>query len=120
MRAATVAAIVTLVAAACADDDPADADAASAEATSTTAPNPTTTVAATTTTQPMVTTVAPNGRTYPAVATEPVGVGLQLASVEQLLRIVEPTDPAFADLAHEQQMIYRTLGRNTGRVPAVL
>lgn len=54
---------------------------------------------------------APDGRRYPGVADDPAAVGARLAEVEAALRATDPTSPGFADLAHEQQMIYRTVGR---------
>jgi len=55
---------------------------------------------------------APDGRTYPRVAGDPATLAIRLVEVERRLHSIEPSDPDLADLAHEQQVIYRTLGRN--------
>ncbi len=55
---------------------------------------------------------SPDGRTYPTVAENPAAVAVRLVEVERLLRSTDPAEPKFADLAHEQQVIYRTIGRN--------
>jgi len=64
--------------------------------------------------------IDPAGRSYPAVDSDPAVVAERLAEVEHLLRTVDPADPGFADLAHEQQVLYRTIGRNADWVPAIL
>lgn len=55
---------------------------------------------------------APNGRRYPGVATTGEEVAERIVELERLLRATDPTDPAYPDLAHEQQMHYRHIGRN--------
>ena len=91
------------------------------------APSATTTTAApptsTTTPRPPTTTLtpgstdgvpAPNGRRYPGVPTDPAEVADRIVEVERLLVITDRTDPAYGDLAHEQQVLYRHIGRNPG------
>lgn len=51
-------------------------------------------------------------RNYPIVADNPDAVATRLIEVERLLRSTEPSQIGFSDLAHEQQMIYRTIGRH--------
>ena len=64
--------------------------------------------------------VAPDGRRYPGVATSGEEVAERIVELERLLRITDPSELAFADLAHEQQMHFRHIGRNTDwLVPAV-
>jgi len=55
---------------------------------------------------------SPSGRSYPLVSDDPASVATRLVKVERLLRSLGPSDPAFADLAHEQQVTYRRIGRN--------
>ncbi len=54
----------------------------------------------------------PAVRTYPRVADNPEDVASRLVEVEQLLRSTEPSRLEFADLAHEQQVMFRTIGRH--------
>ncbi len=63
---------------------------------------------------------SPDGRTYPTVGSDPAAVAARLVEVERLLRSTDPDDPVFADLAHEQQVIYRTIGRNSEWIPVIL
>ncbi len=118
MRATRVAALTlatTLVAAACAGERPTlRADTPAPTVTTTVAPSTTTTVA-----EPAVPigVPAPNGRLYPAVSTDPEEVADRLVEVEWLLRGTPRDDPGFGDLAHEQQMLYRHLGRNSSWRP---
>ncbi len=63
---------------------------------------------------------SPDGRTYPTVADNPTAVGARLVEVERLLRSIDPADGEFADLAHEQQVIYRTIGRNPAWRAAII
>lgn len=72
--------------------------------------------ATTTTTQPP----SPDGRVYPAVPDTPEAAADRLAVVEARIHTTDPTDPAWADLAHEQQMLYRVVARNPGWIPTVL
>lgn len=83
-----------------------------ANATSTTSMTTTTTV--TTTTVPPIPdgVAAPNGRQYPGLPTDAVEVAERLVEIEWLVRGTAHNDPAFGDYAHEQQMLYRYLGRH--------
>ncbi|MEM9201327.1 MAG: lytic transglycosylase domain-containing protein, partial [Actinomycetota bacterium] len=73
----------------------------------------TTTPSTTTTTpEPAEHPAAPNGRRYPAVPDTGAAVAARLVEVEQQLRAIDPADLAYADLAHEQQLLYRHIGRN--------
>lgn len=118
--------MVVVAAAACQAAEP-DLDTAPTETTTTTseptdAPATTTTASVSTTSVPTTTTIvspgpidgsaAPNGRRYPGVATDPADVATRVVEVERLLRTTARTDPAYPDLAHEQQMLYRHLARN--------
>ncbi len=62
---------------------------------------------------------APNGRRYPGIPSDPREVAERLVEVETSLRSTPPDDPLFADLAHEQQMLYRHIGRNSEWLPTV-
>lgn len=62
----------------------------------------------------------PAGRTYPDVGSDPSAVADRLIEIEQSLRTVDPSESNFADLAHEQQVIYRTIGHNPDWVPIVM
>ncbi|MEM8706288.1 MAG: lytic transglycosylase domain-containing protein [Actinomycetota bacterium] len=117
-RLATLLAVVVL-ATSCAGERPTfdDAGPATADAPSTT----TTTISTTSTTTTTTTTLppgpidgvaAPSGRQYPGVSADAAEVAERVVEVEQLLRSTAPDDPAYADLAHEQQMLYRHIGRN--------
>lgn len=58
---------------------------------------------------------APDGRVYPAVPADPAAAAARLYEVEDLIHSVDATaigDRTWADLAHEQQMLYRVIGRN--------
>jgi len=60
--------------------------------------------------------VAPNGRVYPAVPSEAAAAAERLYEIERRLHS-DDLDPAggdgiWGDLAHEQQMLYRIIGRN--------
>ncbi len=81
--------------------------------TTTTTTISTTTTTTTTPPGPPDGEVAPNGRRYPGVATSGEEVAERIVELERLLRITDPSELAFADLAHEQQMHYRHIGRNT-------
>jgi hypothetical protein len=76
----------------------------------TTAPPPS--IPVTTTEAPFAQPTTPDGRRYPAVPAEPEAAATRLYEVERLLRAADPDDADWADLAHEQQMLYRVIGRN--------
>jgi Transglycosylase SLT domain len=80
------------------------------------APSPpvttTTAPASTTTEAPPIQPPAPNGRTYPSVPATRAAAAERLYEVERLLHTVDPGTPDWPDLAHEQQMLYRTIGRH--------
>ena len=120
MRPSLVAAVTVgaLLAGACQQSAQPTLDAAPTEPTSTTTtvaldtdtatPSSTTTVEP----EPAAHPTAPNGRRYPAVPTDPFAVAERVVEVERLLRSTDRTDGAYPDLAHEQQMLYRHIGRN--------
>ena len=101
---------------------------ADATSTTTTSTTTTTTTVTTTTTPPIVDGVAaPNGRQYPGIPTDAVDIAERLVEIEWLVRGTPYDDPAFGDYAHEQQILYRYLGRHLevhptlwGIVPASL
>ena len=127
MRSHVAGLVLVLALAGCGGDDaPA---ASSATTTSTPPPEPTAAPAAdrprtespTTPTSPpgpsttapaSDTSLTPDGRAYPAPPTDATALAARLAVVERELRDLDPVDPAFADLAHEQQVVYRRLGRD--------
>ena len=85
--------------------------------TTTAAPSTTTTTPSTTTTEPAaVQPAAPNGRVYPSVPADAAAAAARLYEVEDLLDTLEPSedpgDTTWADLAHEQQMLYRVIARD--------
>lgn len=82
-----------------------------ATTTSTAAP-PTTTTTTTLPPGPVDGEPAPDGRRYPGVATDPAAVADRIVELEMLLRATDTSDPTYGDLAHEQQMHYRHIGRN--------
>lgn len=63
---------------------------------------------------------SPDGRLYPTVPGTVEAVAARLGEVERLVHDIDPADPGWPDLAHEQQMLYRILGRNPAWIPAVL
>jgi membrane-bound lytic murein transglycosylase B len=65
----------------------------------------------TTTTTLFVQPNAPSGRVYPSVPATAEAAAARLHEVEEQLQQLPP-DGTFADLAHEQQMLYRVIGRN--------
>ena len=71
----------------------------------------TSTSTTTTTEPPFVQPQAPNERTYPSVPGEASAAAERLYEVERRLHAPEPDD-SWADLAHEQQMLYRVIGRD--------
>ncbi|MDG2026364.1 MAG: lytic transglycosylase domain-containing protein [Acidimicrobiales bacterium] len=80
----------------------------------------TTSTSTTTTEAPFVQPAAPDGRLYPAVAADIGEAAQRLYSVEAMIHTIEPTDADFANLAHEQQMLYRKIGRAPSEIPVVL
>ncbi|MEZ5246434.1 MAG: lytic transglycosylase domain-containing protein [Acidimicrobiales bacterium] len=77
----------------------------------------TTTLAPTSTTTeaPVVHPPAPDGRVYPAVPADPIAAAERLYEIERRIHSEDPETigaRAWADLAHEQQMLYRIIGRN--------
>ncbi len=85
-----------------------------AESPSTSSPSTTVTPAVvnTPTTEPTVVHPAsPAGRIYPSVPADPDAAATRLYEIERVLHSDEP-DARWADLAHEQQMLYRVIGRN--------
>lgn len=79
--------------------------------TVTTATSTTTTLPPTTTDAPVVQPAAPSGRIYPSVPADPEAAAARLYEIERLLHSAE-RDASWPDLAHEQQMLYRVIGRN--------
>jgi hypothetical protein len=55
---------------------------------------------------------APNGRRYPGIPTDPAEIAERLVEIEWLVRGTPFEAPEFGDYAHEQQMLYRYLGRH--------
>ncbi len=112
LAAAVVLAVLTSACAEGARPELAEPDTTSTMTTGA-APTPTTLPpAATTTEAPFSQPAAPNGRQYPAVPAASDAAAARVHEVEQLLRSTDVSDPAFADLAHEQQMLYRVIGRD--------
>ena len=112
---------LAVLATACAGERPsveevADPTTTPSSTTTTSSATPTTTAPTTTTTTlppgPIDGVAAPNGRQYPGVSTDPTEVAERIVELERLLRSTDPLDPAYGDLAHEQQMHYRHIGRN--------
>jgi hypothetical protein len=54
---------------------------------------------------------APNGRAYPAVPSDPAAAAERLYEIERRIHSDESATISL-DLAHEQQMLYRIIGRN--------
>jgi transglycosylase-like protein with SLT domain len=108
-RAAAVLLALGLVATAC-------SDAARPELTEVTVV-PSTTAApvvstSTTTEPPWMQPPAPDGRVYPTVPMTQEAAAERLYEVERLIRTTDPGAAEWPDLAHEQQMLYRTIGRH--------
>ncbi|MEM9522058.1 MAG: lytic transglycosylase domain-containing protein [Actinomycetota bacterium] len=108
---------LALVAGACQQSDVAGDAAPASTSTPTTSAgsstSTTTTPSTTTTTpEPAEHPAAPNGRRYPAVPDTGAAVAARLVEVEQLLQTTDRTDADYPDLAHEQQLLYRHIGRN--------
>ena len=78
------------------------------------APSTTTTesAAATTTTTTITRFPSPSGRLYPIVPDSMAATTSRIVEVESLIHTIETADEAFADLAHEQQVLYRSIGRH--------
>ena len=76
----------------------------------------TSSVAPTTTTEPVAEVpAAPDGRAYPTVPSDPASAAARLYEIEERIHTADAAtigDRAWADLAHEQQMLYRVIGRN--------
>ena len=76
---------------------------------------PTTTASTSTTTAGPAHPPSPTGRVYPAVSSDPAEAAARLYEIEDLIHTVDVTEiggRAWADLAHEQQMHYRVIGRD--------
>ncbi|WP_370594203.1 transglycosylase SLT domain-containing protein [Synechococcus sp. BIOS-E4-1] len=58
--------------------------------------------------------VAPNGRHYPLVPTEPSEIAELIVDIEAALIIPEMSEQNLAALAHQQQVIYRVLSKRKG------
>lgn len=89
------------------------------------APVSETTSTTTVTSPPTTSTTAPSnatpdGRLYPTVAADLDAAAARLYELEELLHTRDPTDRTWADLAHEQQMHYRILGRQPDAIPAIV
>lgn len=113
VRRGTIALVVALLTGCAEGDRPEFTDVTlpptpSAEA----ATDSTSTLATTTTEAPPTQPSAPNGRVYPAVPADPADGTARLLEVERLLRATDPGDDDWGDLAHEQQMLYRVIGRD--------
>jgi len=59
------------------------------------------------------------GRHYPLVPLQPAKTAQLLAAIEQVIRDPDIPDAALPALAHQQQVIYRVLSRDTSRSAAV-
>ncbi|MDW3219892.1 MAG: transglycosylase SLT domain-containing protein [Acidimicrobiales bacterium] len=71
-----------------------------------------TTTATSTTEPPSAHPAAPNGRVYPSVPGDAEEAAGRLYELEDLLDTTDPNGPEWPDLAHEQQMLYRVIGRD--------
>ena len=60
-----------------------------------------------------------SGRHYPLVPAQPAEIASLLAAVEQAIRDPDVSDQALPALAHQQQVIYRVLSRETSRTADV-
>jgi hypothetical protein len=90
--------------------------------TTTLAPAPPSTTT-TTTEAPVVHPPAPDGRVYPAVPADPIAAAERLYEIERRIHSEDPETigvRAWTDLAHEQQMLYRIIGRNPDRIRTTL
>jgi hypothetical protein len=104
-----------LLAASCASGSrPELADTITTQAATTTSA---TSITTTTTEPPYVHPAAPNDRAYPSVPTNAEALAARLYAVEGLIHEIDPADRGWADLAHEQQMLYRTIGRQPDLIP---
>jgi len=59
------------------------------------------------------------GRHYPLVPLQPAEIARLLAAIEQVIRDPDIPDADLPALAHQQQVIYRVLSRDTSRAAAV-
>ncbi|GJM37377.1 MAG: hypothetical protein DHS20C19_07440 [Acidimicrobiales bacterium] len=103
---------LALLAGACSGTDRPELSDTTVPPASTTTAASTTSTTTTTTEPPVVHPAAPDGRVYPSVAAEAEDAAARLYVVEDLLDASDPSDAAWPDLAHEQQMLYRVIGRN--------
>jgi len=108
LRLTAAAVGIALIAAACAEGARPELSDASPTTTSSSS---TTTTSTTTTEAPFAQPSAPNGRAYPAVPSDAAAAAERLYEVERQLHRLE-VDDAWRDLAHEQQMLYRVIGRD--------
>ncbi|MEM7140345.1 MAG: lytic transglycosylase domain-containing protein [Actinomycetota bacterium] len=120
MKRAATALAVALVAAACSSGDRPELSDATLPPSTTAAIGATTSTSTTTTEPAPAHPPAPDGRVYPAVPADLDEAATRLYEVEELIHAADPTDDGFADLAHEQQMLYRILGRAPEAIPSVL
>ncbi len=111
-----------LLAASCAGERP-SLDASQILPSSTTTSTTTTTTTVTTTVAPepgvLDGSPAPDGRRYPGIPTDARDIGARLVEVEWLVRGTPLDDPDFPDLAHEQQVLYRHIGRHPEWLPEI-
>jgi len=117
-RLAVAVVAIALTGAACAGERPTLVPGASPPAdTSSTLPAPSST--STLPPEPDISegVSTPDGRRYPGIPATPEEVADRLLEVEFLIRSTSRDDPSFGDLAHEQQVLYRHLGRNTAWLP---
>jgi len=121
-RLTVVVVAITLSATGCAGERPTLVPGASPPPdTSSTTTQPTSSTTSTVLPKPEIPqgVPAPDGRIYPGIPADPQGVADRLVEVEFLLRGAPLDDLAFGDLAHEQQMLYRHLGRNPEWLPVL-
>lgn len=119
IRGAAVLVAVAALATACAGNDGPEFTDTTLPPSTTAAATPTTT-STTTTEAPFVQPAAPNGRIYPAVPAAADEAAARLYAVEAEIHATDPGADGWADLAHEQQMLYRIIGRAADAIPAVL
>ena len=105
---------VVALAAACAEGGSTDLTATTRSPASVTTANTSTSTTLTPTPTPTTTLqpAAPDGRRYPEVPAEAVDAAARLYDVERQLHSLQPDDPSWADLAHQQQMLYRVIARD--------
>lgn len=123
LRPAAACVVALALTGACSDGDGLDS---TGTTTTTDAPTSTTTAPAdsqpvtTTTDAPVVQPSTPGGRVYPAVPAARDDAAARLYAVERAIHTLDPEDAAWPDLAHEQQMLYRVIGRTVDWIPAVV